>query len=337
MERHRHISEATLARRLTIDIIPQKRSLTSSPAMVIRLTSTTGCAIGTALLLMLVVHLWPGASCAAAQEAESTSLPNWTQIIDVHRDRLAQVESDAGARDVFVSAVGRAAALHDVAGTLAVQGMAPKLVKELMVPEIATAAQRLIAALVAWRLADHMMQSLEGKVARTDTVLSPVQTAWLAANGPFPTLDEAVTRWEAGDTTAAAGVAAGHVVQEAGRQAMEEWWRLKTWKDRVRGVRGQSRLCGSWQWVIHNHQRHHEEQKLSLVFPPPGHDGGRIPGLAETVVLGDVVYLRWERDGKVQEDSLLFSKEGQRLEGTFINSQGGWGSISGKRTASCGP
>jgi hypothetical protein len=313
MERHRHISEATLARRLTIDIIPQKRSLTSSPAMVIRLTSTTGCAIGTALLLMLVVHLSPGASCAAAQEAESTSLPNWTQIIDVHRDRLAQVESDAGARDVFVSAVGRAAALHDVAGTLAVQGMAPKLVKELMVPEIATAAQRLIAALVAWRLADHMMQSLEGKVARTDTVLSPVQTAWLAANGPFPTLDEAV------------------------RQAMEEWWRLKTWKDRVRGVRGQSRLCGSWQWVIHNHQRHHEEQKLSLVFPPPGHDGGRIPGLAETVVLGDVVYLRWERDGKVQEDSLLFSKEGQRLEGTFINSQGGWGSISGKRTASCGP
>ena len=55
------------------------------------------------------------------------------------------------------------------------------------------------------------------------------------------------------------------------------------------------------------------------------------------VVLGDVVYLRWERDGKVQEDSLLFSKEGQRLEGTFVNSQGGWGSVSGKRTASCTP
>jgi hypothetical protein len=55
------------------------------------------------------------------------------------------------------------------------------------------------------------------------------------------------------------------------------------------------------------------------------------------VVLGDVVYLRWEGDGKVQEDSLLFSKEGQRLEGTFVNSQGGWGSISGKRTAACTP
>jgi hypothetical protein len=105
----------------------------------------------------------------------------------------------------------------------------------------------------------------------------------------------------------------------------------------VRGTRGQSRLCGTWQWVIHNHQRHHEEQKLSLVFPPPGKDGTHLPGLMETVVLGDVVYLRWEQDGRVQEDSLLFSKEGQRLEGTFVNSQGGWGSISGKRTASCTP
>ncbi|HKY71927.1 MAG TPA: hypothetical protein VJL88_08395 [Nitrospira sp.] len=337
MERHGRLSETARAGRLTIAIIPQKRSLTSPPAMVIRLTSTTVSAIGTALLLMLVVHLSPDALSAAAEEAESTSLPNWGQVIDAHQDWLARVESDAGARDVFVNAVGRAAALHDVAGTLAVQGMSPKLVKELMVPEISTSAQRLIAALVAWRLADHMMQTLEGKVARTDGVPLPAQVAWLAANGPFPSLDDAVKRWEAGDTTAAAGAAAGHMAQEAGRQAMEEWWRLKTWKDRVRSTRGQSRLCGTWQWVIHNHQRHHEEQKLSLVFPPPGHDGGRIPGLAETVVLGDVVYLRWERDGKVQEDSLLFSKEGQRLEGTFINSQGGWGSISGKRTASCGP
>jgi hypothetical protein len=144
-------------------------------------------------------------------------------------------------------------------------------------------------------------------------------------------------RWDAGDTTGAAGVAAGHLAQESSRVAMEEWWRLKTWKDRVRGVRGQSRLCGTWHWVIHNHQRHHEEQKLSLLFPPPGKDGAQLPGLTETVVLGDVVYLRWERDGKVQEDSLLFSKEGQRLEGTFVNSQGGWGSITGKRTAACTP
>jgi hypothetical protein len=57
----------------------------------------------------------------------------------------------------------------------------------------------------------------------------------------------------------------------------------------------------------------------------------------ETIVLGENVYLRWEIDGRVQEDSLQFSKEGQRLEGTFVNSQGGWGSISGKQTAGCTP
>lgn len=55
------------------------------------------------------------------------------------------------------------------------------------------------------------------------------------------------------------------------------------------------------------------------------------------IVLGENVYLRWEVDGRVQEDSLQFSKEGQRLEGTFVNSEGGWGSISGKKTAGCAP
>jgi hypothetical protein len=247
------------------------------------------------------------------------------------------VESDQAAREEFVSTIGRAAGLHDVVAALAVQGVSSKLAKELLLSQITTSAQRVVAALVAWRLADRMTQLLEGNAAREDLVVAPAQAAWLTANGPFPSLNAAVKLWDAGDTSAAAAVAVGHLAQEAGRQAMEEWWRLKTWKDRVRGIRGQSRLCGTWQWVIHNHQRHHEEQKLSLVFPPSGKDGTPLPGLSEIVVLGDVVYLRWERDGKVQEDSLLFSKEGQRLEGTFVNSQGGWGSVSGKRTASCMP
>ena len=247
------------------------------------------------------------------------------------------MDSDQEAREVFVGAIGRAAALPDVAGTLAVQGMSTKLAKELMVSQITTSAQRLVSALVAGRLADRMMRSLEGKATRAEIVVAPSQVAWLTANGPFPSLSDAIKLWDAGDTSAAVGVAVGHLAQEADRQASEEWWRLKTWKDRVRGTRGQSRLCGTWQWVIHNHQRHHEEQKFSLIFPPSGKDGAPLPGLSEIVVLGDVVYLRWERDGKVQEDSLLFSKEGQRLEGTFVNSQGGWGSVSGKRTASCTP
>ena len=301
-----------------------------------RVTLTSRCAVGAVLLLLSLLDT-AAVFGAAGDDGTSESLPDWRQIIAANQERLAHVESDQAARDLFVSTVGRAAGLPDVVGTLAVQGLSPKLARELLVPEISASAQRLIAALVAWLVSDRMMHSLEGTTARTDSLVSSSQLSWLTANGAFPSLDQAHRLWDAADQSPAAGVAAGHLAQEAGRRTLEEWWRLKTWKDRVRSVRGQSRLCGTWQWVIHNHQRHHEEQKLSLVFPPPGKDGSSLPGLTEIVVLGDVVYLRWERDGKIQEDSLLFSKEGQRLEGTFVNSQGGWGSISGKRTASCTP
>ena len=301
-----------------------------------RLTLSSLRAIGAVLLLFGVMHpamLAP----AAADDGTPESLPDWRHIIATNQERLAHVESDQAARDVFVTTVGRASDLQDVVATLAVQGLSPKLSRELLVPEITASAQRLVAALAAALVADRMMESLDSTTPAKDSVVSSSQLPWLAANGAFPSLDQASRLWESGNRTAAMGVAAGHLAQEAGRRTLEEWWRLKTWKDRVRTSRGQSRLCGTWQWVIHNHQRHHEEQKLSLVFPPPGKDGSPLPGLTEIVVLGDVVYLRWERDGKVQEDSLLFSKEGQRLEGTFINSQGGWGSVSGKRTASCTP
>jgi hypothetical protein len=127
---------------------------------------------------------------------------------------------------------------------------------------------------------------------------------------------------------------ASRVQAEAGRLAFDHWLRLRLWKESVREHRGRARLCGTWQWTIHNHQNH-QEQKLSLVFPPPGSAAGNGPRPAEVVVLGDAVYLRWESGGHLQEDSLLFSKEDQRLEGTFVNTAGGWGSISGKRTAGC--
>ena len=120
----------------------------------------------------------------------------------------------------------------------------------------------------------------------------------------------------------------------AAQRVYRTWLSIYQWKDSVRLARGMARLCGSWQWTIHNHQNH-GEQKLIVSFPPPG----AVPeqgGPAEIVALGDLIYLRWEGGGRVQEDSLLFSKEGQRLEGTFINNAGGWGSVTGKRTAGCG-
>jgi hypothetical protein len=119
----------------------------------------------------------------------------------------------------------------------------------------------------------------------------------------------------------------------AARRTYADWWSIHGWKDAVRLRRGLARLCGSWQWTIHNHQNH-GEHKFTISFPSPGTEP-TAGGLAEIVVLGDLVYLRWEGNGKVQEDSLLFSKEGQRLEGTFMNNAGGWGSITGKKTAAC--
>jgi hypothetical protein len=121
----------------------------------------------------------------------------------------------------------------------------------------------------------------------------------------------------------------------AEQHARTHWLTLKEWPDKIRETKGLARLCGTWQWTIHNHQ-HHQDQKVAMVFPPP--DAGSFTGVrpAKTVVLGDAIYLRWEFPGVVQEDSLLFTGEGQRLEGSFVNSSGAWGSITGKRTAACG-
>lgn len=120
----------------------------------------------------------------------------------------------------------------------------------------------------------------------------------------------------------------------AEHRARTHWLSLKTWPDKIRETRGLARLCGTWQWTIHNHQ-HHQDQKVAMVFPPPDAGSFTGPRPAKTVVLGDAIYLRWEFQGMVQEDSLLFTGEGQRLEGSFVNSAGAWGSITGKRTAAC--
>lgn len=120
----------------------------------------------------------------------------------------------------------------------------------------------------------------------------------------------------------------------ADQHARTHWITLKTWSDKIRETKGLARLCGTWQWTIHNHQ-HHQDQKVAMVFPPPDARSFTGPRPAKTVVLGDAIYLRWEFGGVVQEDSLLFTGEGQRLEGSFVNSSGAWGSITGKRTAPC--
>lgn len=126
---------------------------------------------------------------------------------------------------------------------------------------------------------------------------------------------------------------------EAERGSREAWLRLHTWRDRQREAQGLARLCGTWQWTVHNHQNHQDHKMVMVFDPPPSATQQPVPAQgmkpARIVVLGEGVYLRWESTGGYQEDSLLFTGEGQRLEGSFVNSAGAWGSIMGKRMGVC--
>jgi len=106
-------------------------------------------------------------------------------------------------------------------------------------------------------------------------------------------------------------------------------------EDQLKGQQSAARLCGTWQWTIHNH-KNHQEQKTAIVLLPPGTPASPdMPQPVRMVVLGDAVYLRWEYPRGYQEDSLLLANEDRRLEGTFKNSAGDWGAITGKRIAPC--
>ena len=312
--------------------------------------SQFGLAIAMVVVSVFVVWLY-----ANADETLPSSTPDFPSVIRAHSDQLAKVESDKGASNLFVSAIGPALGLGDVARTLGANPLPAKLAKELLVPDLMAAVHRLMGSLAAWHLASTVRQAVRDQqlAAVTERLFGSLQTrASLDQQGKAPwhdslnQLSEVVASPELGKGNQGESAStllvtvlerATRLEVDAMQAGYQEWDRIRNWKDRVRGLRGQARLCGTWQWIVHNHQQHHQEQKLSLLFPPTGNTQTTLPGLVETIVLGENVYLRWEFDGRVQEDSLQFSKEGQRLEGTFVNSQGGWGSISGKRTAGCAP
>ena len=312
--------------------------------------SRTGLAL--AMMIVLVFGAWLNAK---ADESLPSSTPDFPSVIRAHSDQLTKVESDKGASNLFVSAIGPALQMDDVARTLRAAPLPAKFANELLVPDLTAAVHRLIGSLAAWHLASTVRQAVKDQqfaAGAKQLVGSPQAKAWLDQQEKAPWHDSfnqlsnalASPEWEKGNREGSPSTLLVTVMEQAARLEVDalqagyqEWDRIRNWKDRVRGLRGQARLCGTWQWIIHNHQQHHQEQKLSLLFPPAGNTQTALPGLVETIVLGDNVYLRWEIDGRVQEDSLQFSKEAQRLEGTFVNSQGGWGSVSGKRTAGCAP
>jgi hypothetical protein len=272
-----------------------------------------------------------------------------TDVVKDQATRLAAVDSNAGALAAFTGSIGEAIGLRDVAGTVGAKAIPAKMAKELGVADLSLSVQRLMAALAAWHLADAVTQQLESSSALDLSSVMPTaaREAWLTANGPWAALPEVLrlTRTTAQPESTEPNretiktnlaLAATRLALEASQRATALWWDLQSWKERVRNARGRARLCGTWHWVIHNHQNH-GEQKTSMIFLPSGQERPGVPAPAEIVVLGDSVYLRWEMNGRVQEDSLLFIKDGSRLEGSFVNNAGGWGSITGKRTAACQP
>ena len=306
-------------------------------------------------LAMVVVSVFGAWLNAKADESLPSSTPDFPSVIRAHSDQLTKMESNKEASNLFVSAIGPALQMGDVARTLGANPLPAKLAKELLVPDLTAAVLRLMGDLAAWNLASTVRQAVRDQqfAAVTERLFgSPQARAWLDQQGKASWHDSlnqlsdvvASPEWAKSNQGESPSTLLVTVLEQTTRlevdamqASYQEWDRIRNWKDRVRLLRGQARLCGTWQWIVHNHQQHHQEQKLSLLFPPAGNRQATLPGLVEMIVLGENVFLRWEFDGRVQEDSLQFSKEGQRLEGTFVNSQGGWGSISGKRTADCTP
>ncbi len=95
-----------------------------------------------------------------------------------------------------------------------------------------------------------------------------------------------------------------------------------------------SRICGTWHWTVHNHQNH-GDHKMTLVLGKSSKHPTKQPQPTEVIIKGDTVYLYWKFPRGYQEDSLLLSNDDKRLEGTFMNTLGPYGSITGKRLKSC--
>ncbi len=292
-------------------------------------------------LIVLCSILAP--SFALAEEAVSPLL--LADIATQRADQLASIDSDEAAMKLFTTTVGPALGMKDAVGTLRTKGIPSKMAKDLRLAELSQSVYELMAALATWQFADSILRDTGPSAAPPS--LSAARQEWLRGRSRTASLSDLLrviqdeqTR-ETSQTTSWSKntdslLAAEHTVFESSQQATAAWWDIYGWKERVRQAKGRARLCGTWHWTIHNHQ-HHEEQKHTLVFPPDGQGPVNIPGLSEMILLGDNIYLRWEHNGQIQEDSLQFIKDNTKIEGSFMNSLGGWGAISGKRAAACKP
>jgi hypothetical protein len=306
--------------------------------------------VGIILLMAALFCIVTPVAAAPAPQASPALLP---EVVADRSAQLATIDSNAGAMALFTSAIGPALGLKDAANILGAKGLSAAVAKELGIAELSQSAHELMASLAAWQLADSIQRTSEETLSASMASVTPSteRQAWMNANSRLPALSELMRQLteqsppdlaqsESSTRRAALLLAAHRVAFEAHQGALTAWWSLREWKDRVRQARGLARLCGTWQWTIHNH-RQHQEQKTVIIFPPAGQTPPNVPLPVETVILGDSVYLRWENGSYVQEDSLLLVREGlkeaTRIEGSFVNNTGGWGPITAKRTADCRP
>ncbi len=300
-------------------------------------TLLIACSLTTVLTVPAAVHAEDPAPPARLTLANR--LPAFQDVAQANAAPLSALPAQGDALNLFKTVIGPQLGLSDAAMTIGAKGLTPAMSQELLINDLTTSANELVRGLAAWQLvqatkglgASSTLEQCEAVQKQLDA-----QTAWFSRNTMLePSLRRLLTLSKEAPTEDAApliGGAAAHIEAWAIDTVHREWFRIYNWKDQVRQQRGLVRLCGTWQWSIHNHQNHREE-KTAVIFAPPGTVSATSP--AEIIVLGDSVYLRWETRAGVQEDSLLFSGEGQRLEGTFVNTAGGWGSITGKRTATC--
>lgn len=294
----------------------------------------------TDILILLSLLLLPSLTMAGGQEPPQLL----ADVVTQQADQLALLESDEDALRLFTTAVGPALGLKDAAGALGAR-LPSKVAKELEMPELSQSVAELMKALGTWQVANAFRQ--ETGPSTPILSLSATRQDWLRARNQTTALSDLLRLTkEARDTQTAQGttqplnidlrLAAERTAFETSHLAITAWWKIHGWKDRIRQAKGRSRLCGTWQWIIHNHKIH-GEQKSTIIFSPPGQASTNAATPAESIILGDTIYLRWEQNGHIQEDSLLFIKDDQKIEGSFVNNTGGWGPISGKRLAPCKP
>ena len=163
----------------------------------------------------------------------------------------------------------------------------------------------------------------------------PARDSRLEEPGPAPSINLFLRQSFLPIATAHAKADLFHLQARSEQQAWTTWQAIREWSNNRKNEQGLRRLCGTWQWLIHNHQNH-SDHKTVMVYPPPSQYHRMDPQPATIRVQGDTVYIRWEFPrGIVQEESLLLSEKDQLLSGTFVNNLGPNGNITGRRVKPC--